>query len=182
MKHLRLLTAAAIAIALAASAGAVTAQPGGGPGMGMGPGMGGPGWGRGMMGGGMGMGPRGMMGMGCPMMGYGDDGETATFAEGRIAFLKAELKIADAQKDVWEGYAKALKSNLETMTAMHRQMQAVFDAKTPVERLDGHISAMETRLNALKEMQPALAKLYEALDEKQRETADQLLTGMGCMM
>ena len=49
---------------------------------------------------------RGMVGMGmmrmmaeCPMMMGGD---MASHAEGRIAFLKAELAITDAQKAVWD--------------------------------------------------------------------------------
>jgi hypothetical protein len=55
------------------------------------------------------MGP-GMMGMmrmmgDCPMMGMMMGADTSTFTEGRIAFLKAELAITDAQKAVWEAYA-----------------------------------------------------------------------------
>jgi hypothetical protein len=41
---------------------------------------------------------------------------------------------------------------------------------------------METRLNALKEMKPALETLYGVLDEEQKETANEVLTEMGCMM
>lgn len=148
-----------------------------------GPGMTEEGWGygrHGMMGGG-GWG-RGMMGAGCPMVAFDDDGETTTFIEGRLAFLKAELKITDAQNDVWTAYGQALKNNLETMKTMHELMQSTFEAKTPVERLDGRVAAMETRLSALKEMQPALAKLYEVLDETQKDKANNVLTFMGCMM
>lgn len=149
----------------------------------MGPGMmgrGGWGMGPGMMYDGWGMG-RGMMG-GCPMFGWDDDGKASTFVDGRLAFLKTELKITDTQKDAWDGYAKAFKSNLETMKSMHQLMQTSFDAKSPVERLQIRISAMESRLAALKEMQPALTKLHEALDTGQREIADDLLPVMGCMM
>jgi LTXXQ motif family protein len=185
MKRKAILLSACLAIAVAGSAGSLLAQQrgGGGPGWGMGHGWGmGPGMmGRDWMpgpGGRMGMG----MGMGCPMMGFGDDGDTATFADGRIAFLKAELKITDAQKEVWGGYAEALKNNLATMTAMHQTMLTSFDAKTPVERLDARVSAMETRLGALKEMKPPLEKLYTALGDDQRKRADDLLTEMGCMM
>lgn len=128
------------------------------------------------------MGLRGMMGMGCPAIASGADGRAATFAEGRIAFLKAELKITDAQKDVWEAYAQSLRNNLETMKGMHQTMLAALEAKNSVERLDVHIAAMETRLSALKQMQPALSKLHSALDEGQRRIADEVLTGMGCMM
>jgi hypothetical protein len=141
-----------------------------------------PGYGPGMMGRAWPGARHGMMGMGCPMLGLGDEDEGASFAQGRIAFIKAELGITDAQKAVWDSYVEALKSNLANMQAMHQQMRRLLEAKTPVERLDGRIAAMEARLSSLKDMKPALAKLYEALDAKQREAADDLLTVMGCMM
>ena len=182
MRKSKLLASVIFMIAMIAGAGSLLAQQRDGRGWGIGPGMMGPGWGRGMRDEDCGMGRRGMMRMGCPMIAYGDNGETTTFIEGRIAFLKAELKITDTQQEVWEGYTKALKSNLETMQSMHQLMQTAFDAKTPVERLDTQLSAMETRLNALKEMKPAVEKLYSALDETQREKADEVLTVMGCIM
>ena len=123
-------------------------------------------------------GPRGMMGMGCPMLGFGGDNEGASFTEGRIAFIKAELGITDAQKSAWDGYMQALKKNLASMQAMRQQMRTLFEAKSLVERLDARIAAMEGRVSALKEMKPALAKLCDALDAKQRDAADELLTVM----
>ena len=140
---------------------------------------------------GMPMGPRGMVGMmqmmaGCPMMGpmmrMGTEGHGSVFSEGRIAFLKAELAITDAQKTAWDAYAAAIKANLQSMQDMMQTMRAAFDAKTPVERLDAHLAAMEARVKALKDVQPALAKLYESLSADQKKKADDLLTGMGCMM
>ncbi|NJO35315.1 MAG: Spy/CpxP family protein refolding chaperone [Rhodospirillales bacterium] len=147
------------------------------PGMGMrdmpmGPGM--------QMGSGM-MGMMRMMGS-CPMTGMMMGADTSTFAEGRIAFLKAELAITDAQKGAWETYAAALKKNLQGMQAMRQTMMRVMEAKTPVERLDAHIAAMDGRLASLKEVRPALAALYAALSDEQRKKADEILTGMGCMM
>jgi hypothetical protein len=154
--------------------------PGMGPGM-MGQEMMGPG----MMGQGMGRGGMmGMMGGGCPMMGMmmGRNGPASAFAEGRIAFIKAELAITDAQKSVWDAYATALRKNLESMQTMHNTMMSASSPATPVERLDLHISAMESRLQSLKEVKPALSALYAALSDDQKKTADDLLTGMGCMM
>ena len=119
-----------------------------------------------------------MMGRNCPMMG----GDSATFAEGRVAFLRAELAITDAQKTVWETYAAALKKNLQGMQAMRQTMMKVMEAKTPVERLDAHIATMDGRLTTLKDVKPALAALYTALSAEQKTKADQILTGMGCMM
>ena len=144
-----------------------------GPGMmygqGYGPGMMGPGYGPGMMG-------------GCPMMGTTTDGQVSTFAEGRIAFLKAELGITDAQKSEWDAYAEKIKGNLQNMQGMWQTMKTVFEAKTPADRLDAQIAAMDSRLAALKEIKPALAKLYAALSAEQKKKADEVLTGVGCMM
>ena len=58
----------------------------------------------------------------------------------------------------------------------------VMQAKSPVERLDAHLAAMENRITVLRELKPSLADLYAALSEDQKKKADQLLTGMGCMM
>ena len=123
---------------------------------------------------------RGMMGMmgNCPMMG----GSNPAYAEGRIAFLKAELSITDQQKDAWDAYAAAIKKNLAGMQSMRETMMKVMQAKSPVERLDAHIAAMESRVVALKGLKPPLADLYAALSDEQKKKADALLTGMGCMM
>ena len=140
-------------------------------------GMMGPGHGYGMMGN---YGP-GMMG-GCPMMGAAADGKISTFAAGRIAFLKAELGITDAQKSVWDAYAETIKGNLQSMQGMWQTMKVVVEAKTPADRLDAQILAMESRVAALKEVKPALEKLYTVLSDEQKKKADEVLTGMGCMM
>jgi hypothetical protein len=143
-----------------------------------------PGYGHGMMYGPQrttpGYGP-GMMG-GCPMMGITTDGQALTFAEGRIAFLKTELGITEAQKTAWDAYADATKRNLHNMQSMWQSMTAAFEAKTPVERLDAHMAAMDGRLAALKEVKPALANLYATLSDNQKKKADEILTGIGCMM
>jgi hypothetical protein len=180
MRPNAILTLATLAITLFATATAGLAQQpdadqGPPAGMGM---MGG-----GMMGHGRGEGMMGMMGGGCPMMGMmGRNGDASTFAEGRIAFIKAELAITEAQKDVWEAYSAALRKNLESMQGMRKTMMGTMQAASPVERLDRHITAMEARLQSLKEVKPALADLYAALSDDQKKKADGLLTGMGCMM
>jgi predicted lipid-binding transport protein (Tim44 family) len=147
--------------------------PGGmmGPGM-MGPGMMGPG----MMGRMMGNGQADVM-AGCQMMGGG-----AVHTEGRVAFLRAELAITDAQKAVWDAYAAEIKKNLRSMQDMQKMMTTMVNAKTPLERIDARIAVMDKRAQALKEVKPALAALYAALSPEQKGKADQILTGMGCMM
>ena len=138
----------------------------------------------------MGMGPmagmpgRGMMGMGdCPMMGMMMGGaEMPVFGEGRIAFVKAELAITPAQQGVWDAFAAALKKNFTSMQGMRQGMLTALEGKTPVERLEAHLAAMASRHAALSEIKPVLSALYTALSDEQKKKADQILTGMGCMM
>jgi hypothetical protein len=173
MRRKSTLLVTAFAVALGAS---VAAQgQGQGPGQGPGPGMG---MDHGMM---MGQGPGMQMGPGMMGMGGGDD-KSQSFAEGRVAFLRAELAITSAQDGVWTAYADAVRKNLANMQVMHARMRDMMSATTPVARLDAHVAAMEGRLGALKEMRPALAALYDALSDEQKKKADALLTGMGCMM
>jgi hypothetical protein len=131
----------------------------------------------GMMGGGM-MGG-GMMSMtgNCPMT--GSDG---MYTEGRLAFLKAELAITDGQKSVWDAYAAALKKSLRGMVSMQQIVMKVMQAKSPVERIDAQIAAMDGRTAALKTMKTAVQALYAALSADQKKKADELLAGMSCLM
>ena len=152
-----------------------------GYGSGYGPGaMMGGGYGYGMMGGGY-----GMMDAGCGMGGYGASGDYDTYVDGRLAFLKAELKITDDQSAAWSAYADALKENFESMAGMHQQMAGLFQQgdkdRSVVDMLDLQISMMKTRLSALEAMKPAAEKLYAALSDDQKEKADQILPVMGCM-
>src|SRR6476659_5033803 len=56
-----------------------------------------------------------MMGMMQMMMGQNG---MAGHVEGRIAFLKAELKITDAQQPLWNSVAEAIRSNTKDMAGM----------------------------------------------------------------
>ncbi len=186
-------SAAVVAAALVLAGTAAIAQDDAkgsnlGQGMGMGPGMGqgmgmgsGSGWGMGpgmMVGRGM-MGGMGIMG-GCPMMGGG--GKMTSHVEGRIAFLKAELGITDQQQAAWSAYADAVRKNLGSMQSMHKTMMTAMQADGAVERLDAHIAMMESRLASLKEVKGPLVSLYGVLGADQKQKADDLITGMGCMM
>lgn len=168
---------------LALPAAAQQPQPPGPPGMMMGPGGG---WGRGpgMMGQGPGMGPGpggmcapGMMGPGWgmgpgmgPMMGGPGD-----FVEGRIAFLKAELKITPEQETVWKAYADAMREASGSMQAMHDQMMSGGMPATMPERMQWHEQMMASRLAAERSLQEAAVPLYKALSPEQKKVADSLI-------
>jgi hypothetical protein len=192
--HREIAIALALVLALGASGAATTqdsqlaqanapAKRGQGPGYGMGPGMMGPGYGYGygygmgpgMMGSGYGMGP-GMMGRG------GGPGQREGYVEGRIAFLKTELKITPDQAKLWDAYADALRASAKTMAGMHAAMTTIMTATALPERLDAVESVMTERLDAFKQTKAAALPLYAALSAEQKATADEIMPAMGMGM
>ncbi|WP_192499186.1 Spy/CpxP family protein refolding chaperone [Skermanella pratensis] len=128
-----------------------------------------------------------MQGMGQGMMGnmgQGGMGMPFEHAEGRIAFLKAEIGITDAQQNAWNAFADAMRRNAETHRAMHRQMMSAEAAAASdwQERLDRRTRMMTARAEAMTALNAAAGPLFSALSEDQRQKAERLLSGpMGMM-
>ncbi|MDE2165647.1 MAG: Spy/CpxP family protein refolding chaperone [Alphaproteobacteria bacterium] len=186
----RTLTAAAALLLLAGSSSLAAdtdgAAPAPGPGAGGGYGMmGGYGYGP-MMGYGRG-GPgydRDFHGMGPWMMGgmwgaWGEDEDSAVeFVDGRLAFLKAELKITDKQMPEWNAFAAAVHANAKTINLRVRPFYAGGWAAKPLpERLDDQEKVLAARLEAFKRTSAAVKPLYAAFDEAQKKVADVILLG-----
>ncbi len=124
------------------------------------------------------------------MMGPGMGGmATIDHVEGRIAFLRAELKITDAQADAWNGFADALRANAKRLAEVRASMMAKpADAQpkalTIAERLDRQEQWLQARLDGTRAMKSAFAKLNETLSDDQKKAASDLLAphmGMGMM-
>lgn len=100
--------------------------------------------------------------------------------EGQIAFLKAELKITAAQETAWSAFADALRAYATQMNGTHDTMtQQRGDGDKPLpESLSFRVQMMEMHLASLKTYQEAVTKIYGALTDEQKKTADDLL-GMG---
>jgi hypothetical protein len=118
-----------------------------------------------------------------PMMGMAD---MADHVEGRIAFLKTELKITDAQTTQWNAFADALRANARTMMRMHSEMKgspgtADMMSATALDRLDRMQKHMSASLDALKTMDAALRPLYAVLSDEQKKAADALIAPMKMM-
>jgi hypothetical protein len=137
----------------------------------------------------MGMMGQGMMGQGMPMMGMmARMGEMRAMmagrVEGRIAFLKAELKITEAQQKLWDTVAEAIRARAKAMPqmAMPGGMGAGPAAATLPQKLAARDKALTARLEALRKYQAALNPLYAAFSDDQKKAADELLAGpMGMM-
>ncbi len=123
----------------------------------------------GMMGGGM-MGQQG--GMGMPF----------EHTEGRIAFLKAELWITDAQTAQWNTLADAMRANAKIHRTMHEHMTKGGMPSSWSERLTFQQKTLSSRLDGLKALDAAYKSLYAVMTEDQKKLAEQLLSGpMGMM-
>lgn len=111
------------------------------------------------------------------MMGQQDGmGMPFEHVEGRIAFLKTELKIADAQKPQWDAFADALRAIAKTHQSVHEQMTKGSMPSSWPERLAFQQKALSTRLNSLSALEAAAKPFYVSLSEEQRKLAGQLLS------
>jgi len=120
-----------------------------------------------------------MMGMMQMMMGQHG---MAGHIEGRIAFLKTELKITEAQQPLWDAVADAMRANTKDMTGMANCMSMMQSPGTLPEKLAAREKDMSAQLEALRKLKMAVEPLYAALSEDQKKTADQLMVGpMGIM-
>ena len=152
----------------------------------------------------MGQGEGGMMGQdmgvqdmsGCPMMrdmmgfgrrgmkqgmGHGTMMHSVPMMEGRLAYIKADLEITDAQMAAWDAYANAVRARQATMEGMRAEMMKAKESGSAFQRLDARIKAMESMLDGLKALKPVTEGLYAVLSDEQKKKADQLLGG-GCGM
>ncbi len=120
----------------------------------------------------------GMMGHG-GMMSCNESGHI----DGRIAFLKTELKITEAQMDKWNAYVEAYRAHAEKMTqdcAAKKTKRGSSASMDPLpKRLDDMEQRMTEHLAALQTMKKAAIPLYDVLSAEQKKTADQLLPPHG---
>jgi len=141
--------------------------------------------GPGMPGGMAGAGDMPMMGMMRMMMGRDGMsmmGDMARHVEGRLAFLKTELKITDAQLPLWNAVADAMRANAKNMGDMAGGMMGGSQTATLPDKLAMREKMMTTHLEALRKFKAAVDPLYAALSDEQKKTADELLIGpMGMM-
>jgi hypothetical protein len=98
--------------------------------------------------------------------------------EGRIAFLRTEIKVTDAQQPLWEGVAAALRENARAYAGAMQPQAADKGLAAAIERTERLLSA---RLESLKRLRAAAEPFYASLDEAQKAAADSLLTPMGMM-
>lgn len=98
--------------------------------------------------------------------------------EGRIAFLRTELKVTTAQEPLWEAVAEALRESARTSEHMMQQGAA---SQTLPSALEGRERSLSARLEAVRRLRATVEPFYAALDGTQKTTADKLREPMGMM-
>jgi LTXXQ motif family protein len=113
---------------------------------------------------------------------------TIDHVEGRIAFLRTELQISDAQVTVWADFADALRANAKRLGEVRASMNApsVLQARAlaVADRLEFQEQWLAARLEGTRAIKIAVVNLFDALADDQKIAANQLLAphmGLGMM-
>ena len=97
------------------------------------------------------------------------------FVEGRIAFLKAQLKITPAQEAQWQQVEAAMRENAKTLDqtiTTARQNRGNVDA---VQRLELREQFAKVRVDNDARLLAAFKPLYASLSPEQQHMANQLV-------
>ena len=117
------------------------------------------------------------------MMGQHDMPMMAKHIEGRLAFLKTEMKITDAQLPLWNAFAQAMRDDASTMQATPHPMMGMNKAETLPDKLAARETRLAARLEALRKLKAAVDPLYATLTVDQKRAADEImLSPIGMMM
>jgi hypothetical protein len=111
--------------------------------------------------------------------------EKLSHAGDRVASLKTELKITEAQMPAWTKFSDTLLASAKdmeaSMDAMHKQMQSGVMPTLP-EKLDHHAKMAAAHITNLQTIKAALDPLYASFSDEQKKLADGLKIGpMGLM-
>ena len=122
----------------------------------------------------------GPMGDGMPGMGGMRQGAMMPFhrIEGWLAFLRAELRITDAQAPQWNAYADAMRARAQGLRdTMARTMQSADQPATAPQIMERRSALLSAQGEAMRAVSGTLGALYAALSDEQKRTADELIGG-----
>jgi hypothetical protein len=110
------------------------------------------------------------------------------FIEGRIAFLRTELKVTPQQQPLFDKLADEMRTTAKAMAARHEAMQAEFKKAdhrpvSSLERLERRSAMMKEAAASSDRFLATYKPFYESLSDTQKKTADLLFArfagGMG---
>lgn len=97
--------------------------------------------------------------------------------EGRIAFMRAELGVTDAQAPAWDQFAQALRTARGHLTEAGQALSASQNGQSgSPTRLEAYERHLSMRLDSLRGARGSFQRLYATLNPSQKQTADELVT------
>jgi hypothetical protein len=106
-------------------------------------------------------------------------GSSSARLEGRIAFLRAELKISGADAPAWETFASSLRTGRDHLDAARAALQESGRAIDPMVRLESYESHLKARTEAMRTTRMAFTALYAQLNDQQKRVATTMLPVIG---
>jgi hypothetical protein len=100
--------------------------------------------------------------------------------EGRIAFLKAEMKVTDAQNAPWNAVTSVMRQNDRATRDLFRQFRESRDKPmSAIARLEWRERFASARTDSARNFLAAFRPLYESMSADQKRSADELLAHRG---
>lgn len=108
--------------------------------------------------------------------------------DGRIAFLKAELKITPAQQAAFDNYVRVMRQNADEMSAVMQKRRGHHAAggdqprpkpATALEQMERRAEASKLAAAHSQRSLDAFKPLYTQLSEEQKQVADELIARGG---
>lgn len=104
--------------------------------------------------------------------------DPARHVEGRIAYLKAELKITPAQEADFNKVAQAMRDNAKERATAFEKFRADRDKpRSAVESLEARARFGQLRTQQTERLLAAFKPLYASLSPDQKKAADDMLSG-----
>jgi hypothetical protein len=99
--------------------------------------------------------------------------------DGRLAYLKAELKLTDQQQAAWNSFADAFRAAAQktgqfcaSITDEHGGHEGVIDH---LAKMESHMTA---HLESVRSVKAAIEPLFKVLTDEQKKTANEALTSV----
>ncbi|MBY0338081.1 MAG: Spy/CpxP family protein refolding chaperone [Acetobacteraceae bacterium] len=102
-------------------------------------------------------------------------GSSAARLEGRIAFIRAELRITDAQARAWDTFAAALRASRNHLDEAREVLHTATGAADPMARLQAYEAHLAARAEAVRSSRLAFDALFAQLDDAQKRAATGLM-------
>lgn len=100
--------------------------------------------------------------------------------DGQLAYIKAELKITEAQEPQWSVFMNMFRADKEKQArackAAQEQSRQMISASLP-ESMKIKVERLAEQLQSLRALEAAVQPLYSILSKDQKKTADEIMKG-----